>query len=138
MPEYYTPEKDRTGRTKADYEKVYDSISDETKREIGETLMETVDSYLLSFGDPKQYRNFVNFAGTVSDGLICWLITNEYVTLTEKGQAPDADIERRQEERKKQKELAEKQFSVQDILDSAQEEQAEEKPDDRPVPGMYI
>lgn len=100
MPEFTLADKDKDGRTAEDYEKMRDSFSDEFRGVIGETLLETVDSYLLTYGDPKQYRHYVNFAGTVLDGVVCYLLVADKLHLDKSVVADEETITKRREEKK--------------------------------------
>ena len=98
--------KDESGKTEADYQSARDSFSEDFRKYIGEAMLDGIDSYLLTYGDPKEYRAYVNYGGTLVDNIMCYLVTQGKVHLDESVKTSEEELAKLAEKREKAQEQA--------------------------------
>lgn len=65
-----------------EYQAAYEAYSKEFLEAVAEKVAETVDTFLISYGEPKDYRQFRYFGTLVTDSIVLWLVTEGFAALS--------------------------------------------------------
>lgn len=73
------------------YGVVHDTFGGELRKKIAEYAAECVDSSLLLYGDPKDYRTFRNLGDSVAEAVVLYLVTEGFLSVPEEYQSTDEE-----------------------------------------------
>lgn len=73
----------------------YDNIGSDLLRAMALKSKDNMAMLLYHYGDPKEYRGYIQFATVLCETTLVWLLATGYVTLTPKGQVTDEDRDAR-------------------------------------------
>lgn len=102
--------KDPDGHSAREYLAVLESYGGDFRKVFSKRLQEQIDNYLLKFGDPKQYGEFVHFADTLWESMLTWAVVNEWAKLRKRALVTEKEkeeLEKAKEEYKKRNNGAE-------------------------------
>lgn len=74
---------DRATQTIEAFERKYDEFTDAFREALSDKVGDTVDTYLLTFREPKAYADCRHFGQVLADSLTLWAATEGWLILPE-------------------------------------------------------